>query len=170
MARHISHVIHGENKCVTDMLHTIGLWYASSNKYVFRDRLNMLGSWIFLSNVGREFHCFGAVIAKAQSPNVLVNEYGCENRLISDRRDRFGLCSTSSSDKYSGAFPCTTRNVSSNILYVILCCIGSQWSCSLISEMCSWRGMHAITLAVAVWTRCSLASWYFGRPCKSVLQ
>ena len=32
----------------------------------------MLGSWISLSDVGREFHSRGAVIAKARLPNVLV--------------------------------------------------------------------------------------------------
>ena len=32
-----------ENKCVTDMLYTIRLWYAFSNKYVFREWLKMLG-------------------------------------------------------------------------------------------------------------------------------
>ena len=82
---------------------------------------------ISLSNVGREFHSFGAAIAKARLSNVLVNECGClKIGELADRRARFGLCSTSSSDKYSGAFPCTTGNVTSNILYVILCCIGSQ--------------------------------------------
>ena len=107
----------------------------------------MLGSWISLSDVGREFHSFGAAIANARFSNVLVNECGCVKiGWLADRRARFGLCSTNSSDKYSGAFPCTTTNVSSNILYETLCCIGSQWSCIRISEMCSWHGMHAILL------------------------
>ena len=139
-------------------------------KYVFRDHLNMLGSWISLSDVGREFHSFVAAIANARFPNVLVNECGCVKiGWLADHRARFGLCSSSSSDKNSGAFSCATRNVRRNILYETLCCIGSQWSC-ICTSMCSWRGMYAITLAAAFWMRCSLASWYFGRPCKSELQ
>ena len=90
----------------------------------FRDRLNMLGSWISLSGVGREFHSFEAAIANARFWIVLVKESGCVKiGWFADRRSRFGLCSTSSLDKYSGAFPCAARNVTSNILYETLCCM-----------------------------------------------
>ena len=89
--------------------------------YVFRDRLNMLGSWISPSDVGRELNSFGAAIANALFPNVLVNECGLVKIVwLADRRAQFGLCSTSSSDKYSGAFTCATRNGSNNILYETL--------------------------------------------------
>ena len=38
---------------------------------------------VISGDVGREFHRFGAAIANARFPNVLVNECGCVNRLIS---------------------------------------------------------------------------------------
>ena len=43
-----------ENKCVTDMLYKISPWYTSWNKYDFKERLKMLGFWIFLSDVEKQ--------------------------------------------------------------------------------------------------------------------
>ena len=107
-----------ENKCVTDMFYTIGLWHASWNKYVFNECLKKLGLSTSLSDVGKEFHSRCAVIAKSRLPNVSVNDSGFVKIAWSaDRMARFDLYSTSSSDKYLGACPRATRNSSSSILY-----------------------------------------------------
>ena len=51
----------------------------------------MLGSWISLSDVGREFQGFGAAMANVRFLNVLVNEWGCVKiGWLADRRARLG--------------------------------------------------------------------------------
>lgn len=86
---------------------------------------------------GRELQSWGAERLKARLPMVTRLAEGTESwRVEEERSERAGVATWRRSDMYGGARLCSALNVMRSILKLILCFMGSQWSCCRTGVMC----------------------------------